>query len=269
MDNKTDPCDIMRVNLIAAAVGLQQCTKTASNIVPIPGGDRVIAIGTPAQVRAALPEPNDACVCGATAWCDYYTGPVKTHDICAMCDRKRPACTDDRLRLAVREMAAALEAREWAEHVSRDPDAAALELQITELVGLYAAALAKDTERWTKTPPCEQADYWNWDGDPDHAPMIYHVLWSGTAKKCFVSAGQYGIDEAIWCDNFSGWWLKIEQPSIPSTDKAAEEKTGALLTRCAAGRDGECGHAQCPQLRDGEPRATGRHCPLDTAGDEA
>jgi hypothetical protein len=35
------------------------------------------------------------------------------------------------------------------------------------------------------------------------------------------------------------------------------------LTNCAAGRDGECGHALCPQLRDNEPRATGRHCPLD------
>lgn len=35
------------------------------------------------------------------------------------------------------------------------------------------------------------------------------------------------------------------------------------LTRCAAGRDGDCINAQCPQLRDGEPHATGRHCPLD------
>lgn len=82
------------------------------------------------------------------------------------------------------------------------------------------AAAAKDAEQWTKTPPTEQADYWHWNGDPDHAPMIYHVMWSGTAKKCFVSMGQYDIDEAIWCDNFGGWWLKIEQPSIPS-DRAA------------------------------------------------
>lgn len=40
------------------------------------------------------------------------------------------------------------------------------------------------------------------------------------------------------------------------------------LTRCAAGRDGECAHADCPQLRDGEPLKSGRHCPLDTAADE-
>lgn len=35
------------------------------------------------------------------------------------------------------------------------------------------------------------------------------------------------------------------------------------LTRCQAGRDGDCIAKQCPQLRDGEPRATGRHCPID------
>lgn len=47
-----------------------------------------------------------------------------------------------------------------------------------------------------------------------------------------------------------------------------EQKGGAAPhTRCAAGRDGECGHAQCPQLRDGEPRASGRHCPLDVQED--
>lgn len=36
------------------------------------------------------------------------------------------------------------------------------------------------------------------------------------------------------------------------------------LSHCAAHSDGECHHAQCPQLRDNEPAATGRHCPLDT-----
>jgi hypothetical protein len=45
--------------------------------------------------------------------------------------------------------------------------------------------------------------------------------------------------------------------------------TPAPLNRCAAGRDGECTNPQCPQLRDNEPRATGRHCPLDNdTGDE-
>ena len=48
------------------------------------------------------------------------------------------------------------------------------------------------------------------------------------------------------------------RPSPPRVEKCAP------LTSCAADRDGECVHAQCPQLRDNEPRATGRHCPLDT-----
>jgi hypothetical protein len=48
-------------------------------------------------------------------------------------------------------------------------------------------------------------------------------------------------------------------------DKRTSSEEGAAkpLKRCASGRDGECGHAQCPQLRDNEPAATGRHCPLD------
>ena len=32
---------------------------------------------------------------------------------------------------------------------------------------------------------------------------------------------------------------------------------------CRAGMDGECNWKHCPQERDGEPAATGRHCPLD------
>lgn len=39
-------------------------------------------------------------------------------------------------------------------------------------------------------------------------------------------------------------------------------------TRCTAARDGECFHAQCPQLLDGEPEKSGRHCPLDTGRDD-
>lgn len=34
------------------------------------------------------------------------------------------------------------------------------------------------------------------------------------------------------------------------------------LTRCKSDQDGHCVHALCPQLRDGEPKASGRSCPL-------
>ncbi|MBD3762601.1 hypothetical protein [Rhizorhabdus sp.] len=32
---------------------------------------------------------------------------------------------------------------------------------------------------------------------------------------------------------------------------------------CRAQKDGECSWAGCPQLRDGEPARSSRHCPLD------
>lgn len=37
-----------------------------------------------------------------------------------------------------------------------------------------------------------------------------------------------------------------------------------MLKECRADRDGECYHKNCPQIRDGEPEKSGRHCPLDT-----
>jgi hypothetical protein len=54
----TYPNDIMheakRLRLLAAVLELQHYTRTEANVVPIPGGDRVIAIGTPAQVTQLL-----------------------------------------------------------------------------------------------------------------------------------------------------------------------------------------------------------------------
>lgn len=38
-----------------------------------------------------------------------------------------------------------------------------------------------------------------------------------------------------------------------------------MITRgmCQSDRDGYCKWSECPQLRDGEPEKSGRHCPLD------
>lgn len=36
-----------------------------------------------------------------------------------------------------------------------------------------------------------------------------------------------------------------------------------LVNHCHGDRDGDCSWEHCPQLREGEPAATGRHCPLD------
>lgn len=47
------------------------------------------------------------------------------------------------------------------------------------------------------------------------------------------------------------------------------KKVDAPLTRCAAHQDGDCSHKECPQLRDNEPAATGRNCPLWTDPEES
>jgi hypothetical protein len=103
----------------------------------------------------------------------------------------------------------------WASNMEqwqREHGSKAADLSPAQGAAQVEVEAARDAE-WVREPT-EQADYWHWDGDEDHAPMIYHVLWSGSANKCFVSQGQYDIDEAIWCENFGGWWLKIEQPSV-------------------------------------------------------
>ncbi len=39
---------------------------------------------------------------------------------------------------------------------------------------------------------------------------------------------------------------------------------GFFSVHCHSDRDGDCVHKDCPQLKDGEPKLTGRHCPLDS-----
>lgn len=66
--------------------------------------------------------------------------------------------------------------------------------------------------QWSKDPPTEQDWYWHWNLDPDCAPLPTSVLFSGTSQKCFVSAGQLGIEEAIDCDAYGGAWIKMKLP---------------------------------------------------------
>jgi hypothetical protein len=58
--NKIDICDTQRNNLIAAAAGLQQCTKTDGTEVLMPGTDKRILIGNDAYLaRVAAPASAD------------------------------------------------------------------------------------------------------------------------------------------------------------------------------------------------------------------
>jgi hypothetical protein len=68
---------------------------------------------------------------------------------------------------------------------------------------------------------------------------------------------------ACGCDSYMHMTEREIAAWKRATHTAAQAATDKPLTCCAAARDGDCSHKQCPQLRDNEPRATGRHCPLD------
>jgi hypothetical protein len=61
---------------------------------------------------------------------------------------------------------------------------------------------------------------------------------------------------------------RAERLGITAATTASASREATPLTRCAAGRDGDCNHPQCPQARDGEPHKSQRHCPLDTLEDD-
>lgn len=54
MEKIDTTCEHIKIRLVAAAVGLQECTKTAANVIPLPGTGRFITIGTPAEVVMLL-----------------------------------------------------------------------------------------------------------------------------------------------------------------------------------------------------------------------
>lgn len=55
-------------------------------------------------------------------------------------------------------------------------------------------------------------------------------------------------------------WTGFPAPGSPAWRR---EREGTFVELCHGDRDGECHWAKCPQLADGEPVRSGRHCPLD------
>ncbi|MBF0250595.1 MAG: hypothetical protein HQL35_08220 [Alphaproteobacteria bacterium] len=76
-------------------------------------------------------------------------------------------------------------------------------------------------------------------------------------------------DMAAWFDKTHGLpfegvliqWDELRDSSSENGDEFQRRVDAGEC--CRAGRDGDCIHPECPQNRDGEPHATGRHCPLD------
>jgi hypothetical protein len=55
---------------------------------------------------------------------------------------------------------------------------------------------------------------------------------------------------------------------IEAVGRSLNLAPAAVGQYCQAGRDGDCNWQHCPQLRDGEPLKSRRHCPLDIHDEE-
>jgi mannitol-specific phosphotransferase system IIBC component len=62
---------------------------------------------------------------------------------------------------------------------------------------------------------------------------------------------------------------------VPDVELVTDEQISDVLRRqyyghgsCRSDRDGDCRWMHCPQLKDGEPERSGRHCPLDNGDGE-
>lgn len=68
---------------------------------------------------------------------------------------------------------------------------------------------------WTIEPPKDGGWYWHWNGDNESGPLPFSIGYSGTTGKCFVMMGQLGIERAVNCDEYGGWWMPIYDPKPP------------------------------------------------------
>lgn len=69
----------------------------------------------------------------------------------------------------------------------------------------------EEKSRWTREPPTEQGEYWNWNGSLNDAPVPVSTILCSNGK-CVVSMGQLGLAKPVWCEEFGGWWKRIPVP---------------------------------------------------------
>lgn len=89
---------------------------------------------------------------------------------------------------------------------------------------------------WTINPT-SQGWWWHWDGNEDHAPFIYSILWSGTSHRYFI---QY--PDSRYCDEVGGLWFKVEEPS------RKPERCPLCNWKLGYGHD-----AECPESKESKP----------------
>ncbi|ARZ01865.1 hypothetical protein AXW37_12425 [Yersinia ruckeri] len=190
-----------------------------------------------------------------------------------------------------------LQGNEWAEHVAKTNVGGALEQEITQLIN----SITDLRERAEAAEAALSAANEKLKVPAGYCIMPESLTAENGAKGAL--SGEFFTETDITCEHCNdlgvqtvrtaiGWStikdiykMAVSATAIHQAGFTVEEDAPIVITpapagvmmrpqsenpleRCAAGRDGECHHKDCPQLRDNEPMATGRHCPIDNWDDE-
>lgn len=97
---------------------------------------------------------------------------------------------------------------------------------------------------------------------------VSHVGCGGFFIQCNDCKARSGVTKGAAGAVY--YWNRRPRPEPKTALAAACVIAGSEIAAkgCHSQRDGDCTWGPCPQVRDGEPAATGRHCPLDDPEDE-
>lgn len=87
-----------------------------------------------------------------------------------------------------------------------------------KLITKALAALDAEREKpqWVDAKQVnEQCEWWWWNGDPDSAPVVVSVMWSGFTDTYFAPMGQLGWTHPQDVIGMGGVWQKIDCPETP------------------------------------------------------
>lgn len=105
-------------------------------------------------------------------------------------------------------------------------------------------------------------------------------IWKNAVSRVYITSSKYLTYDIEKCDHNDEttekhWGLSpvaiaalVQGFVIALNNEPKMTSKKSVKVRCHASRDGECIWDQCPQTRDNEPHATGRHCPIDTRLEE-
>lgn len=111
-----------------------------------------------------------------------------------------------------------------------------------------------------------------WERREGFFDWIVYLTWKRDDGPVSVTIDEkkrgYAIGYGAYVRPMSGYTGRGWKEFLYADAIAALKKPWDEPPRCHAAKDGECFWADCPQIKDGEPVKSGRHCPLDVRDED-